>query len=579
MKNLDIDIASHVISQDHCNVTHKTYHPNIDNIASYILIKAIKYDSSQIIEYMFKRITYEPHVLTLIFMRSGRVQSFDILIEHNMDINYIDTIISPRNKCPILIEHAMRHKNIGLLKKLLNLGVSIGNIKSSSICGDLFVSRYTPKKAKIIQILLDHGLNINRQIHYDSVSGGTPLTLACEIGHYRTVKLMLQLGADPNYNVPREHSSKPTRHFPNPLMAAISSGRIDIINLLIEFGADPNLGTAILEHAIYFDKQEIVHLLVNLGVNLDFSDYRYIDDSPLLYSIINTDWDLFQKILSLIKDDNYFDRFDRDGDRFLHYACRRTNPKIIEALLKRGSDVSLENDDGKTPLDVIMQFDYMDDELIESVRILLEYGATPSKKTIKKLPELFNCHQLFGLFFKHHPDLVSNYVLQHNVFCSIVKHEIVDIKFLKLILSSIHEYCGSQSIKEAINSFDENGQPALYHAVSRENYEVCKILLQYGADPHIACKNSNTTIISTLRNRARRHKHGAEKNYQKKFHRLTKLLFGDNRVLSHDYVFNRAMQLVIMSRIYDKGSLFHEDNIPNELFLIIFKESVLSYME
>lgn len=107
-----------------------------------------------------------------------------------------------------------------------------------------------------IKALLDSGANINEP-------GGdpafAPLTLAIQYKYFDVARLLIERGADVNFNT--------------PLQYAAEAGDINMVNLLIEKGADVNFisyGSPLSEAAKH-GKNAIVELLLKKGADLDYA--------------------------------------------------------------------------------------------------------------------------------------------------------------------------------------------------------------------------------------------------------------------------------------------------------------------
>jgi len=94
---------------------------------------------------------------------------------------------------------------------------------------------------------------------------GTPLTLAAFEGRVRVVKLLLELGADPNFRADNGWT---------PLIAAANDGRTRIVEILIDAGADLNgadmKGQTALHHLCFCPRSsaaEVATLLISRGAD------------------------------------------------------------------------------------------------------------------------------------------------------------------------------------------------------------------------------------------------------------------------------------------------------------------------
>jgi ankyrin repeat protein len=155
-------------------------------------------------------------------------------------------------------------------------------------------------------ILNEEHINLNR---VDNI-GWTPLTFAGKRGTVDTVKMLLDHGADVNFQ---------NNYGLTALMTASSDRNVDVIKLLIQYGADVNIKdrngeTALIMAASSSGNVDAIKLLIQYGADL------------------------------YIKDNN--------GNTALHHAVLNHNLKNIEILLQEGGDDTLLNNYGLTPLDI-----------------------------------------------------------------------------------------------------------------------------------------------------------------------------------------------------------------------------------
>ncbi|HYL77373.1 MAG TPA: ankyrin repeat domain-containing protein [Bryobacteraceae bacterium] len=118
-----------------------------------------------------------------------------------------------------------------------------------------------PEFPAVAKLLLDHGADVTtrgavaladaarvhelvtanpavlREIHW--TTGGL-LTLAVRHGHLEMVRLLLDLGADPDERTMLHELEEPTESWGTPLWHAALHGQRDIAELLLDRGADPN---------------------------------------------------------------------------------------------------------------------------------------------------------------------------------------------------------------------------------------------------------------------------------------------------------------------------------------------------
>lgn len=117
-------------------------------------------------------------------------------------------------------------------------------------------------EVSLIQLLLDHGADVNARTHVDS----QPLSLATEYRHYSVAELLIQRGAHVN-GLGAHQSSTST-----PLHLAIGNVDLDMVRLLLAHGSDLAMkdpsGRSPLFLAVHRQNLPIARLLVEAGARL-----------------------------------------------------------------------------------------------------------------------------------------------------------------------------------------------------------------------------------------------------------------------------------------------------------------------
>jgi ankyrin repeat protein len=115
--------------------------------------------------------------------------------------------------------------------------------------------------------LLSRDPSILREIHW---SKGGLLSLAVKYGQLEMVRLLLDLGADPDERTLVETVEEPTPSAGTPLWYAALDGRRDIAALLLDRGADPNANVYAfgwpLRNALTRKHEAVKQLLLEHGV-------------------------------------------------------------------------------------------------------------------------------------------------------------------------------------------------------------------------------------------------------------------------------------------------------------------------
>lgn len=217
-----------------------------------------------------------------------------------------------------------------------------------------------------------------------------PLTIACLAKDVRKIRLLINAGADVNFN-PLSHDGSTfvlenidTRKvFASPLHSALRSDHDGIIRLLVRLGAtypalesdldfyrringrcplrglDPEalarLGRGLSEqderrllgHAIETCDERLLGQLAARGSSFD--EIADSGESPLWKAVPLGLPDMIDTVLRLGAD---IHRQNADGESALFLALRIGNIPVIERLLSRGASLSVPNKQGRTALQV-----------------------------------------------------------------------------------------------------------------------------------------------------------------------------------------------------------------------------------
>ncbi|EQC33265.1 hypothetical protein SDRG_09247 [Saprolegnia diclina VS20] len=177
----------------------------------------------------------------------------------------------------------------------------------------------------------------------------TPLHLAAGLNNVRKVKKILK------YCIPDCLGEYGYSGFNRrtPLHWAAVSGSTDTLHLLLEKGANPNFqdagGRTPLHWAARCNRVEAVQRLLRYGANPSIRDHESM--TPILAGAYADN--LSQELLSAMvtSGGNINDALADSGDAALHIAMKRGKKATALALLGAGADVMQVNGDGCRPLD------------------------------------------------------------------------------------------------------------------------------------------------------------------------------------------------------------------------------------
>ena len=222
---------------------------------------------------------------------------------------------------------AVLHSYGGAVRDLLKLGALPAAVKDGSTP---LHEAARSGRASMVEILAQNGADVDTL----SAKNETALCVAVDRGYVRTTKAFLRLGANPNVVCHEGHT---------PLIVA---RKASIVDALIQHGADVNARDTT-------------------------SDFKGC--TALLFAGVEGNVDVVRSLLKAGADVEA--KCNVGGDTPLYGAAVNNYPRVVEALLARGAEVSPVNDDGWTPLATAAANGH-----VKVVKALLKAGADPRQR-------------------------------------------------------------------------------------------------------------------------------------------------------------------------------------------------------
>jgi ankyrin repeat protein len=375
-------------------------------------------------------------------------------IQEESHINSVSKKLNPDSKtsvdneptksnCTKLLIDAVRINDSIRIKKILSNGCDVNQKISTGHNYYAKDSTYeTPLSQstnyEITKLLLEFGANPNIEL-------GTRSPLESIVFQNRNdiAKLLIENGADVN------HFNKFTE-FQNPLIAAISTGNIEALKILIGNKAkfksyEENIHEP-LHKAIRHERLEVAEFLIQSGISTrtkitprnlegDFGDCVPcpFEIEPIHSAAQITNPELAIRFIDLLVSNNAdINAENNHGESPISYIAAKGNPKVGQYLISKGAKISsgsistaaaYQNNEylrillsnGGNPnthvkLSPLHQAifccgdgfnDRSIDKRIETVKILLEYGAIPPEELIDKLKNEERLKSILSIFEKH----------------------------------------------------------------------------------------------------------------------------------------------------------------------------------
>ena len=325
----------------------------------------------------------------------------------------------------------------------------------------------------IIQLLLQRGASV----HHGTIGNRLPIHFASEYGHVNIVEVLLS--QDKSQLNLRDHLGQ------TPLHKASRNGRKEVVKFLLsqnEIEADPedNDGWRPLMHAITDEDGLMVEMILEypeVDPNHRLKDHG---QTPLWLAITTKDDDRILQLL-LQRSDLELNRTARFGEACIFRASMWSMLTGLQTLLKKGADVNLPNEDGRTPLSIAASRGHK-----EVLEILLKHPNIDLNQAdeLNKTPLMYAAEEdqkeCVKLLLSHKPSLeVRDKEGRTALSLAAIKGNKIPSKFLL-------------KAGATVNTQDLKGNTPLALAAENNRDVVVRFLLENGADAELADEDEET---------------------------------------------------------------------------------------
>lgn len=302
----------------------------------------------------------------------------------------------------------------GVIRLLLEHGADVNKPANDNRSNTPLHLASTHQHIKPVQVLLDHGANINAEdgqgqtplhrvfedniLHENSFSLAqllvgrgagvnahdkdhvTPLHLASYYQKLESVRFLLDHGA--NVNAKQSHGKTPL-HEVLSKPDADDDDVLRVVQLLLERGADVNSQTedhlTPLHLASYGQKLESVRVLLDYGAKVDAHSHGW---TPLLRVLAGfvISGDGVGVVRLLLERGADVNTQNKDHVTPLHLASYRQKLESVRMLLNLGANVNAEDSHQRTPLHRVLEGRFLTKDGFGVVQLLVEHGADVNKK-------------------------------------------------------------------------------------------------------------------------------------------------------------------------------------------------------
>uniref|UniRef100_A0ABD2WFJ0 Uncharacterized protein n=1 Tax=Trichogramma kaykai TaxID=54128 RepID=A0ABD2WFJ0_9HYME len=323
----------------------------------------------------------------------------------------------------------------------------------------------------------------------DRYSMNRPLHLALANRRIEVARLLLRSGANP-------HSINGKKSNPLHIICKTRCDDIETANLLFEFSDEKNhlllvnaqdkFGMTPLHYALFYKHVKLSELLLRKGANPNLASQKGLTALHVICKKCSDDT-MLQMLFDICDEKNQLVQLNIKGifgDTPLHTALINENEKAAELLLRKGANANLTNNDGSTPLHLIVQkkyhqtaeiFFHVNTENNQLVNALDRYGLAP-------IHYAFELHDtiMANLLVKNGADLNLRDSEGRTPLHIVCKVESVDIG--ESLARKFFEISDEQCRTVQINAGDNHGLTPLQWAVARFLRETVDLLVDRGAD-------------------------------------------------------------------------------------------------
>ena len=288
----------------------------------------------------------------------GKIEIVRSLVEGGIDINKIGT----EGFTPLM--SAVNNDHSRIVAYLIDQGAKVNEFSNG---WSALIEAADEGAIKSMKLLLDAGADVN---YYRSPMSPTAASMAASEGHIECLKTLDQYGADLNGN----GSSAP------PLHMAAEEGKLYIVKYLLGKKVDVNkknaLGQTALMYAASEGKLEVAEVLITAGADMTLKDRKgqsaidYVEDQEMLnflktYRSYDKMWsgnqtlpDIHQATLDgkieyvadLVAKGVDVDSRDALGRTSLHIASAQNHNIDMQVLLDLGANINAKDNLGRTPI-------------------------------------------------------------------------------------------------------------------------------------------------------------------------------------------------------------------------------------
>ena len=259
-----------------------------------------------------------------------------LLLNANANPDTYDSVGNP------LLCLACEDENVTVVSLLLDFGANTSLVSIQNRFTSLIIASVLGHE-RIVEMLLQNVPESHGGIDQVAFGGSTALHKACEHGHGKIVRMLLNEGANPNIM---------SQYNGFPLTIAYQNGHFDLIPLLLKAKANPDLCSLQFQKPLIYsasadNNQTVLSCLLQYGADpncIDISSW-----SPLIIASAKGHKEIVETLLKNGKVPIKVNYQTETRATALHCACRYGHRDIVEILIENGAIPNLADVYGLTP--------------------------------------------------------------------------------------------------------------------------------------------------------------------------------------------------------------------------------------
>ena len=180
-------------------------------------------------------------------------------------------------------------------------------------------------------------------------AGLTPLHVAAALGRREFIEMLVsECGADPNRRCSRVYRDWDGGR--TPIHYCAHSGDLNCFLSLVALGADPRAVSSVGWPPLFYACESNAHEIVKWIVQRDAADgVHFVADKGRTALMVAAMHNATESAVAIMEEQPFAARWrDETGRTALHWAAKRGQQEVMEAILKRGGDKDLRDANGAT---------------------------------------------------------------------------------------------------------------------------------------------------------------------------------------------------------------------------------------